>query len=93
VALRDNLPEGGGLASRRIAALQRLVTTLQSCANPMVSPFAIYFQVPTLVVIAIARWRAKHGMPSPDGCAPSERRKRLRRSRRLHSRIPTARFP
>jgi hypothetical protein len=61
VALRDNLPEEGALASRRIASLERLVTTLQSCANPMVSPFAIFFQVPTLTLMAIARWRAKHG--------------------------------
>jgi hypothetical protein len=60
-ALRNSLPGETGLASRRIAALQRLVTTLQSCANPMVSPFAIYFQVPTLVTMAIAKWRAKHG--------------------------------
>jgi hypothetical protein len=60
-ALRNSLPGETGLASSRIASLQRLVTTLQSCANPMVSPFAIYFQVPTLVTMAIARWRAKHG--------------------------------
>lgn len=60
-ALRDNLPTAGRLASQRIATLQRLVTALQSCANPMVSPFAIYFQVPTLVLMVIARWRAKHG--------------------------------
>ena len=60
-ALRDSLPDRGRLASRRIAALERLVTTLHSCANPMVSPFAIYFQVPTLALMAIARWRAKHG--------------------------------
>lgn len=61
VALRDNLPADGRFASRRIAALQRLVTTLQSCANPMVSPFAMYFQIPTLSLMTIARWRSKHG--------------------------------
>jgi hypothetical protein len=59
--LRDKLPTEGKLASQHIAALERLVTTLQSCANPMVSPIAIYFQVPTLTLMAIARWRAKHG--------------------------------
>jgi len=60
-ALRAQLPAEGQPASQRIAALERWVTALQSCANPMVSPVAIYFQVPTLVLMAIARWRAKHG--------------------------------
>jgi len=61
VALRDALPAEGRLASQRIAALMRLVTSLDSCGNPMVAPFAKFFQVPAHVMMATARWRSKHG--------------------------------
>jgi hypothetical protein len=60
-ALRDALPAEGALASRRIAALERLVTALDSCGNPMVAPVAKFLQIPAHVMMAIARWRAKHG--------------------------------
>ena len=61
VALRDALPSDGRLASQRIAALERLVSALGSCGNPIVSPFAKFLQIPAHVTIAMAAWRARHG--------------------------------
>lgn len=61
VTLRDALPTDGHPASQRIAALQRLVTALDSCSNPIVMPFAKYFQIPAHLTIAVARWRSTHG--------------------------------
>jgi hypothetical protein len=61
IALRQALPAEGQLASQRIRQLQRLVTAFDSCGNPMVAPFAKYFQVPAHMTMAITRWRAKHG--------------------------------
>ncbi len=60
-ALRQALPGEGRLASQRIRQLERLVTALDSCSNPMVAPFAKYFQIPAHMMMAITRWRAKHG--------------------------------
>lgn len=61
VALRDALPAAGRRASQHIADLQRLVTALDSCRNQIVAPVAIYFQIPSHLMIAITRWRATHG--------------------------------
>lgn len=61
VALRSALPSHGRQASRQIAGLERLVSALGSCSNPMVSPFAKFLQIPAHVTIAMAAWRARHG--------------------------------
>lgn len=60
-SLRSALPSHGRPASRQIAALERLVSALGSCSNPMVSPFAKFLQIPAHVTIAMAAWRARHG--------------------------------
>ncbi|TAK11059.1 MAG: DNA mismatch repair protein MutS [Acidobacteria bacterium] len=59
--LRDSLPADGLRASQTIAGLERLVTALDSCRNQIVAPIAVFFQVPSLIMIAIARWRVAHG--------------------------------
>jgi hypothetical protein len=60
-AIRDSLPADGQLASQSIASLQRLVTALDSCRNQVFAPIAVYFQIASLLMLAIARWRTVHG--------------------------------
>lgn len=60
-ALRRSLPANGQRASEAIAGLQRLVTALDSCRNQIFAPVAVYFQIPSLLMLAIDRWRSVHG--------------------------------
>ena len=63
--LRGSLETAGTAPSRRIAALLRLITWLDSTRNQIFAPIAWLMMVPFVLAVAIDRWHARYASAIP----------------------------